>query len=37
MNSGFACEYRPKADNVALYEDIYAKYVKLGRFTEFDL
>uniref|UniRef100_S0DG97 Putative ribulokinase n=1 Tax=termite gut metagenome TaxID=433724 RepID=S0DG97_9ZZZZ len=34
MNSGFALEYRPDAENAAAYRDIYRKYLELGQFTE---
>ena len=34
MNSGFAHEYQPNANNVEKYSDIYSKYLELGKFTE---
>lgn len=37
MNSGFAKEYAPNADNVKAYAEIYEKYVKVGQFTEKEL
>ena len=37
MNSGFANEYRPNAENAAAYKEIYEKYIKLGQFTEKEL
>lgn len=37
MNSGFANEYQPNAENAATYAAIYDKYLKLGQFTEKEL
>ena len=37
MNSGFAKEYAPNAENVKAYAEIYEKYVKVGQFTEKEL
>lgn len=37
MNSGFDREYRPDPANAEAYQDIYEKYLKLGRFTENEL
>lgn len=37
MNSGFAFEYKPNADNAKAYQSIYESYVKLGKFTESEL
>lgn len=34
MNSGFAKEYLPNAENAKTYADIYEKYIKVGQFTE---
>jgi L-ribulokinase len=34
MNSGFSYEYQPNAANTAAYQKLYAKYLKLGQFTE---
>lgn len=34
MNSGFAKEYTPNAENVKAYADSYEKYIKVGQFTE---
>ena len=34
MNSGFAKEYTPNAENVERYATIYEKYIKVGQFTE---
>lgn len=34
MNSGFSKEYRPNPENVKLYAELYANYLKLGQFTE---
>jgi L-ribulokinase len=34
MNSGFAKEYQPNAANAALYQQLYEKYLKLGKFSE---
>lgn len=34
MNSGFDAEYFPEADKVAVYEKLYAKYLKTGEFVE---
>lgn len=37
MNSGFAKEYHPNVENAKIYRKIYARYVKLGQFTEQEL
>lgn len=37
MNSGFANEYTPNAENAKLYAAIYEKYIKVGQFTEKEL
>lgn len=37
MNSGFANEYQPNAENAKAYQAIYADYLKLGQFTEKEL
>nr|WP_321522289.1 ribulokinase [uncultured Macellibacteroides sp.] len=37
MNSGFAFEYFPNAENAKIYEHIYEYYVKVGQFTEKEL
>ena len=37
MNSGFAKEYQPNAENAKEYAAIYEKYVKTGQFTEKEL
>lgn len=37
MNSGFAFEYFPNAENAKIYEHIYEDYVKVGQFTEKEL
>lgn len=37
MNSGFANEYQPHAENAKAYQAIYEKYLKLGQFTEKEL
>lgn len=34
FGQGFVCEYQPDAKNKAIYDDLYARYLKLGRFTE---
>ena len=34
MNSGFAKEYMPNAENTEIYAKIYEKYIKVGQFTE---
>ena len=34
MNSGFAKEYTPNAENVERYATINEKYIKVGQFTE---
>ena len=34
MNSGFANEYTPNAENTEIYTNIYEKYIKVGQFTE---
>lgn len=37
MNSGFAKEYQPNAENAKVYQAIYDEYLKLGKFTEKEL
>ena len=37
MGMGFAMEYFPNKENVALYAELYKNYVKLGQFTEKEL
>lgn len=37
MNSGFAHEYYPNAENAEKYREIYEKYLKIGQFTEKEL
>lgn len=37
MNSGFAKEYHPQAENAKAYQEIYNQYAKLGQFTEKEL
>ncbi|MDR2146644.1 MAG: ribulokinase [Tannerella sp.] len=37
MNSGFATEYFPNAQNADIYRSMYEKYVGLGKFTEENL
>lgn len=37
MNSGFAKEYFPNADNTAIYQQIYDKYLAIGKYTEENL
>ena len=37
MNSGFAKEYHPDAENHAKYQALYEAYTKLGQFTENEL
>ncbi len=37
MNSGFANEYQPNAENAKAYQEIYEKYQKIGQFTEKEL
>ncbi len=37
MNSGFAMQYEPNADNHAIYLKLYEKYQKIGEFTEKEL
>ena len=34
MGSGFDAEYHPRPEQVAVYETLYQKYVKLGSFVE---
>lgn len=34
MASGYACQYTPVASNVALYDRLYCRYLKLGAFEE---
>lgn len=37
MGKGFEKEYQPIAENVEAYKELYAKYSKLGEFTEKEL
>lgn len=37
MGMGFAQEFYPIAENVALYAELYKDYIKLGQFTEKEL
>ena len=37
MNSGFAKEYFPNAENHKVYQSLYAKYKAIGQFTENEL
>ncbi len=37
MNSGFAKEYFPNAENAATYKVVYDKYMAMGQFTEKEL
>ena len=37
MGMGFAMEYLPNKENVALYAELYKNYQKLGQFTEKEL
>ena len=37
MGQGFECEYVPNPENVKKYDALYAKYLKLGDFTEHNL
>ncbi len=37
MGKGFEMEYFPDPHNAATYEEIYRKYLELGRFTESQL
>lgn len=37
MNSGFAKEYTPNAENVKVYAEVYNNYIKVGQFTEKEL
>ena len=37
MNSGFAKEYFPNAENHKVYQSLYAKYMAIGKFTENEL
>lgn len=37
MNSGFAKEYYPNAENAQSYLEIYNKYMSIGKFTENEL
>ena len=37
MNSGYAKEYFPNAENANTYAKIYQKYIKVGEFTEKEL
>lgn len=37
MNSGFAREYTPNAENAKAYASLYEQYVKIGQFTEKEL
>ena len=34
MNSGFAKEYHPRPEQVAVYDELYQKYLALVAFTE---
>jgi L-ribulokinase len=34
MGSGFDAHYEPRAENVEIYQKLYTKYQKLGKFTE---
>lgn len=34
LGQGFAFEYRPDLSKKAIYDDLYARYLKIGRFTE---
>ena len=34
MNSGFAKDYMPNAENAKAYQAIYEQYQKVGQFTE---
>lgn len=34
MGQGFLREYTPNPHNVKVYDELYKKYVKLGKFTE---
>lgn len=34
MGSGFDAEYLPRPEHVKIYEKLYEKYLKLGKFTE---
>jgi L-ribulokinase len=37
MNSGFAKEYLPNKENAEIYQTLYDKYLRLGKFTEKEL
>ncbi len=37
MVKGYEKEYTPNPENAKKYEELYQKYVKLGRFTEYEL
>jgi L-ribulokinase len=37
MGSGIEKEYKPNANNAKLYQEVYAKYLKLGNFIEDEL
>jgi L-ribulokinase len=37
MNSGFAKEYLPNKENTEIYQTLYDKYLRLGKFTEKEL
>ena len=37
MGMGFAMEYFPVKENVAVYQELYKNYIKLGQFTENEL
>ena len=37
MNSGFAMQFEPNAENHAIYLKLYEKYQKIGQFTEKEL
>lgn len=34
LGQGFVCEYHPDPKKKAIYDDLYARYLKLGRFIE---
>ena len=34
MGKGFLCEYIPNPANSQLYEELYRKYLKTGKFSE---
>jgi len=37
MGMGFASEFYPNKENVAVYRELYKDYLKLGKFTEKEL